>query len=84
LALDEALGRLATLDPRAAHVVELRFFGGLTERETSEELVVSIATMKRDWIFARAWLINESPSSRALPENVVVGGRRALLEGRDI
>jgi RNA polymerase sigma factor (TIGR02999 family) len=59
LALDEALGRLATLDPRAARVVELRFFGGLTERETSEALGVSIATMKRDWTFARAWLINE-------------------------
>jgi RNA polymerase sigma-70 factor, ECF subfamily len=59
LALDQALGRLEALEPRAARVVELRFFGGLTEKETSEVLGVSIATMKRDWTFARAWLINE-------------------------
>ena len=59
LALDQALGRLESLDPRAARVVELRFFGGLTEAEASEALGVSIATMKRDWTFARAWLINE-------------------------
>jgi RNA polymerase sigma factor (TIGR02999 family) len=59
LALDQALGRLESLDPRAARVVELRFFGGLTEAETSEALGVSVATMKRDWTFARAWLINE-------------------------
>jgi RNA polymerase sigma-70 factor (ECF subfamily) len=59
LALDQALGRLETLEPRAARVVELRCFGGLTEREVSEVLGVSLATMKRDWTFARAWLINE-------------------------
>ncbi len=56
LALDEALTRLAERDPRAARVVELRFFGGLQEREAAEVLNISVATLKRDWEFARAWL----------------------------
>lgn len=59
LALDLALSRLETLEPRAARVVELRFFGGLTEKEAAEVLSVSVATLKRDWTFARAWLIKE-------------------------
>ena len=59
LALDQALNRLERLDARAARVVELRCFGGLTEKEASEALGVSIATVKRDWTFARAWLLNE-------------------------
>ncbi len=56
LALDEALGRLEALDARAAHALELRFFGGLSEAETAETLQISLATMKRDWHFARTWL----------------------------
>jgi RNA polymerase sigma factor (TIGR02999 family) len=56
LAVDEALSRLETLDSRAAKVVELRFFGGLTETEAAETLNVSLATLKRDWDFARSWL----------------------------
>ncbi|MDZ4801865.1 MAG: sigma-70 family RNA polymerase sigma factor [Bryobacteraceae bacterium] len=56
LALDEALARLETLDPRAAKVVELRFFGGLTEADAAEVLHISPATLKRDWDFARTWL----------------------------
>ncbi len=59
LELDEALGRLEQLDARLARVVELRFFTGLTERETAEVLGVSPATVKRDWEFARAWLGKE-------------------------
>lgn len=59
LALDEALSRLEELDPRAARVIELRFFGGLTEKEAAEALGISVATLKRDWHFARAWLMNE-------------------------
>lgn len=59
LALDEALSRLDTLDPRATRVVELRFFGGFDEKEASAVLGVSVATVKRDWAFARAWLIKE-------------------------
>jgi RNA polymerase sigma factor (TIGR02999 family) len=56
LALDEALTALATVDPRAVRVVEMRFFGGLEEAEAAEVLGVSVATLKRDWAFARAWL----------------------------
>jgi len=57
LALNEALSRLESIDPRASRVVELRYFTGLSERETAEALGVSIATLKRDWAFARAWLL---------------------------
>jgi RNA polymerase sigma factor (TIGR02999 family) len=59
LAVDESLERLQTLDPRAAKVVELRYFGGLTEAEAAEALNISIATLKRDWDFARSWLASE-------------------------
>ena len=56
LSLDEALARLEELDPRAAKVVELRFFGGLTEADAAEVLGISVATLKRDWDFAKTWL----------------------------
>ncbi|HEY3455603.1 MAG TPA: sigma-70 family RNA polymerase sigma factor [Bryobacteraceae bacterium] len=56
LALDVMLSKLASLDPRAARVVELRFFGGLQEDEVAEVLGVSVITVKRDWKAARAWL----------------------------
>ena len=56
LALDEALARLENLDQRAAKVVELRFFGGLTEADAAEVLGISVATLKRDWDFAKTWL----------------------------
>ena len=59
LAVDEALSRLETLDPRAAKVIELRFFGGLTENEAAEALDISLATLKRDWDFARSWLATQ-------------------------
>jgi len=57
--LDAALEDLAKLDERQARVVELRFFGGLSIEETAEVLAVSIATVKRDWLVARAWLHRE-------------------------
>jgi RNA polymerase sigma factor (TIGR02999 family) len=57
LAVDEALERLSAVDDRAARVVELRFFGGLSEEETGEVLGISLSTVKRDWTFARAWLL---------------------------
>src|SRR5262245_32595237 len=57
LALDQALSKLEKGDPRAARVVELRFFGGLQEDEIAEVLKVSVITVKRDWKVARAWLI---------------------------
>lgn len=59
VALDQALERLAAEEPRQARVVELRFFGGLTVRETAEVLDVSPATVKLDWSVARAWLFRE-------------------------
>jgi len=57
--LDAALDDLAKLDERQARVVELRFFGGLSIEETAEVLAVSPATVKRDWLVARAWLHRE-------------------------
>ncbi|HEY6290388.1 MAG TPA: sigma-70 family RNA polymerase sigma factor [Terriglobia bacterium] len=59
LALDEALDRLAERDPRQARIVEIRFFGGLSEQETAEVLGISTRTVKRDWSVARAWLYKE-------------------------
>lgn len=59
LALDDALGRLAQLDPRKEKVVELRFFGGLSVEETAGVLNVSPFTVIRDWNFAKAWLHRE-------------------------
>jgi RNA polymerase sigma factor (TIGR02999 family) len=57
--LDRALGRLEKLDSRAAQVVELKFFGGLTDDEVGKTLGISLATVKRDWDFARSWLLNQ-------------------------
>lgn len=57
LALDEALGRFAEEYPRQSQVVELRFFGGLEVDETAEALNVSTVTVKRDWRFAKSWLL---------------------------
>jgi RNA polymerase sigma factor (TIGR02999 family) len=57
--LDEALNRLAELDPQQSRIIELRFFGGLSIEETAESLNVSAATVKREWAMARAWLFRE-------------------------
>jgi len=59
LKLDEALDRLANLDPRQSRIVELRFFGGLSVEETSRFLGVSPITVKRDWAVAKVWLYGE-------------------------
>ena len=59
IALDEALDRLRQLWPRKARVVELRFFGGLSNDEVSAAVGVSLATVKRDWHLARAWLYRD-------------------------
>ena len=56
--LDDALVELAALDPRQGRLVELRYFGGLTLEEAAEVLGVSVATVKRDWTLARAWLFD--------------------------
>lgn len=68
LALEDALIQLEAADPRQARVVELRFFGGLDIPETAEALGVSPATVKRDWTFARAFLL------RALEGDTVARG----------
>jgi RNA polymerase sigma-70 factor (ECF subfamily) len=67
LRVDEALQALAAIYPRQHDVVELRFFGGLTIEETAEVLGISPDTVKRDWRFAKLWLVRElshAPSSR--------------------
>ncbi len=59
LALDEALTAFAQIAPRQAKVVELRYFGGMSEEEAAEVLKTSPRTVRRDWQFARAWLQRE-------------------------
>ena len=59
LKLDEALNELAKIDSRQSRIVELRYFGGLTIEETAEVISVSPATVKREWMMARAWLHQE-------------------------
>jgi RNA polymerase sigma-70 factor (ECF subfamily) len=59
LALDDALNKLAKMNPRQCRIVELKFFGGLSIGEASEVLGVSSATVERDWAVARAWLFRE-------------------------
>ena len=63
LALNEALEKLAILDSRKADVVELRYFGGLKQDEIAEVLKISPVTVRRDWVFARAWLYSELQSA---------------------
>jgi RNA polymerase sigma-70 factor (ECF subfamily) len=58
-ALDEALSRLAQIDPRQSRIVELRFFVGLSHEEIAELLDVSVTTVKREWKTARLWLFRE-------------------------
>ena len=62
--LDEALTRLAEVDPRKARMVELRYFAGLSIEEVAKLLDVSPATVKRDWILAKAWLLREISEER--------------------
>jgi RNA polymerase sigma factor (sigma-70 family) len=67
IAVDEALTALSAIAQRQARVVELRYFGGLTEEEVASALDTSPRTVRRDWEFARAWLARElahSPERR--------------------
>lgn len=59
IALDQALERLAQIDPRQARLVELRYFAGLTIDEAAEALRISPGTLKREWVIAKAWLFRE-------------------------
>lgn len=62
--LDEALKKLAAIDPRKSRVVEMRFFGGLSLEEVAYALGVSLGTARRDWSLARAWLSRELSRGR--------------------
>lgn len=62
-ALDEALTKLEKIDPQQARVVELRFFGGLTIKETAEAMAISVDMVKREWSMAKAWLYREMSSN---------------------
>ena len=68
LAVDEALTALATVDPRAVRVVELRFFAGLSIEETAAALHVSPGTVMREWTFTKAWLRRTIGSGETVPE----------------
>jgi RNA polymerase sigma factor (TIGR02999 family) len=73
LALDEALDRLAALDPKRAEVVKLRFFAGLTMPEAAGAMGVSLATAERYWAFARTWLfaeLKEEPPPDSQPQKI--------------
>ena len=59
LALEEALKQLEEKDPRLSRIVELRFFGDLSEEETGAVLGISVRTVKRDWSMAKAWLYQQ-------------------------
>lgn len=62
VALDDALERLAKLNPRLSQVVEYRFFGGMTEEETAAALGLTPRTVRRDWVKAKGWLHQELPA----------------------
>ena len=65
LLIDQALTELAALDPRQSRIVELRYFGGLSEREIAESLAISRATVTREWQSARAWLYRRVAAGEA-------------------
>jgi RNA polymerase sigma factor (TIGR02999 family) len=64
--INDALGRLAVLNPRLAQIVECRFFAGYSDQETAQALGITDRTVRRDWIKARAWLQRELAGSRTL------------------
>jgi len=59
LAVDQSLGRLAAFAPRAAKIVEMRYFGGLEDSEIAQVLETSVRTVRRDWAMSRAWFLSE-------------------------
>ena len=68
IALDEALTKFSRHYPRAGRIVELRYFAGLTEAETAEVMDISISTFKREWGFAKVWLLRQLSSAEAAVE----------------
>ena len=63
LLLDESLDELERFEQRAAKIIEMRYFGGYTDREVAEALSVSLATVRRDWEYARSWLLSRMRAS---------------------
>jgi RNA polymerase sigma factor (TIGR02999 family) len=68
LLLDETLKDLEHLDPRAAKIVELRYFGGYTDKEVADALGISVASIRRDWEFARSWLYDRMNRRNPQPD----------------
>lgn len=66
LAVDQALSKLADVDPRKARIAEMKFFGDLTAEQIASVLSVSVQTVNRDWSFARAWLLREMTGKSSL------------------
>ena len=64
LSLDIALKELEAVEPRAAKVVELRYFGGYTDKQVAQALGISLATVRRDWEFARCWLFDRMKTTQ--------------------
>ena len=82
LDLESALDRLGTINPRLIDLVVMRFFGGLTIEETAEALDSSPATVKRDWIRARAWLFRELSPTVAARSDTAEGRRPSASRAR--
>jgi RNA polymerase sigma-70 factor, ECF subfamily len=57
--LGEALDKFASIDPRKAEIIQMRYFGGLSVEEVAKVMEISTATVKRDWLLAKAWLYRE-------------------------
>ncbi len=69
--IDEAVRRLEARDPRKGHIVNLRYFAGLTAQQTAEALGLSLGTVEREWRFIKAWLqveLESAPGSARLPD----------------
>ncbi|OHC97578.1 MAG: RNA polymerase subunit sigma [Sphingomonadales bacterium RIFCSPHIGHO2_01_FULL_65_20] len=75
--LDEALGRLARLNPRLAKVVEFRFFAGYSDEQTAQIMGLTDRTVRRDWVKAKAWLFRELSEITAEPDQPASSGVRA-------
>ena len=83
LDLEAALDKLGTINPRLIDLVVMRFFGGLTIEETAEAVQSSPATVKRDWIRARAWLFRELSHQVAARSDSVTGRQPRASRSRD-
>jgi RNA polymerase sigma factor (TIGR02999 family) len=74
LAVDEALDRLGQTDARAAELVKLCYFAGLTQEQAAKALAVSLSTVERKWAYARAWLYREIQKGQVAPESPSTAG----------